>query len=289
MGRPSERLGEASTVASLDRFFTPRTLVACHDAGAAQMILDNTSEVLLRDCRLALRGPATKIFSGYDSVDVDGPLLDPSIDNVITGTGWQDTLEFNALHEASLSSTPSVAVVDRATNFELRFSRGGDTVEPTIILIPEYELSKLPSNVNRANLVGFIDDSRRRQLNQIMRQTTDLETLDSLFIGQPLVDTEGVPDFEIQYRFLRHWLDGQGAQGSIGFRPHPSDQSTLPPDIRDRVTLSDLNVDAAEDISRAREVVGIESFLLELSAQAGKTTFRCLERDGRVAIEELWP
>ena len=276
-------------MASLDRFFTPRTLVACHDAGAAQMILDNTSEGLLRDCVLALRGPATRIFSDYDSIDVDGPLLDPGIDNVVTGTGWQDTLEFNALHEASLSSTPSVALVDRATNFDLRFSRGGDTVEPTIILIPEYELPKLPSDVSKANVVGFIDDSRRRQLNQIKRKTTALEALDSLFIGQPLVDTDGRPDFEIQYRFLRHWLARQDTQSSTGFRPHPSDQSTLPPDLRDRVTLTDPNVDATEDISRAREVIGIDSFLLELSAQAGKTTFCCLEKDGRVSVEELRP
>ena len=86
-------------MASLDQFFTPRTLVACHDAGAAQMILDNTSESLLRDCAFALKGPATNIFSGYNSVDVDGPLFHPGIDNVITGTGWQDTLEFNALRK----------------------------------------------------------------------------------------------------------------------------------------------------------------------------------------------
>jgi hypothetical protein len=63
----SEMHGEVSTVASLDRFFTQRTLIACHDAGAAQMILDNTSEDLLRACTLALRGPATRIFSDYES------------------------------------------------------------------------------------------------------------------------------------------------------------------------------------------------------------------------------
>lgn len=276
-------------MASLDKFFTPRTLVACHDAGAAQMILDNTSESLLRDCAFALKGPATTIFSGYNSVDVDGPLFHPGIDNVITGTGWQDTLEFNTLHKASASSIPSIAVVDRATNFKLRFSRGGDTVEPTIILIPEYELPKLPSSAGKPNVMSFVDDSRCRQLNRIKRGTTALETLDSLFIGQPLVDTNGRPDFEIQYRFLRHWLAKQGAQSSTGFRPHPSDQSTLPPDLADKVILSDLNVDATEDISRAVEVIGIESFLLELSAQAGKTVFRYIEKDGRITIEELRP
>lgn len=253
------------------------------------MILDNTSESLLRDCKLALKGPAAKIFSDYNSVDVDGPLLQPGVDNVVTGTGWQNTLEFNALCEASLSSKPSIAVVDRATNFELRFMRGGVTVEPTIILIPENELHKLPSGIEKTNLMGFVDNSRRRQLNQIMCGTERLQRLDSLFIGQPLVDTNGRPDFEIQYRFLRHWLAGQRPQNSTGFRPHPSDQSTLPSDLIDSVILSDLNVDATEDISRAEEVVGIDSFLLELSAEAGKKAFRCLERDGRVAIEELRP
>ena len=251
------------------------------------MILDNTSESLLRDCTLALRGPAEKIFSHYDSVDIDGPLLHPGVDKVVTGTGWQNMLEFNALHEASLSSKPSIAVVDRATNFELRFSRGGDTVEPTIILIPEYELRKLPSGIDKANVMGFVDNSRQRHLDQIMCGTERLQTLDSLFIGQPLVDTSGRPDFEIQYRFLRHWLAGKGAWSSTGFRPHPSDQSALPADLIDRVILSDLNVDAIEDISRAGEVVGIDSFLLELSAEAGKRAFRYLERDGQVAIEEI--
>lgn len=276
-------------MASLDQFFTPRTLVACHDAGAAQMILDNTSEGLLRDCAFALKGPATTIFSGYNSVDIDGPLFHSGIDNVITGTGWQDTLEFNALHEASASSLPSIAVVDRATNFKLRFSRGGNTVEPTIILVPEYELPKLPSSAGKPNVMSFVDDSRRRQLNQIMCGTERLQRLDSLFIGQPLVDTDGRSDFEIQYRFLRHWLAKQGAQSSNGFRPHPSDQSILPPDLAERVILSDLNIDATDDISRATEVVGIDSFLLELSAQAGKTVSRYIEKDGRITIEELRP
>ena len=69
----------------------------------------------------------------------------------------------------------------------------------------------------------------------------------------------------------------------------PVDQSTLPPDLADKVILSDLNVDATEDISRAVEVIGIESFLLELSAQAGKTVFRYIEKDGRITIEELRP
>ena len=273
-------------MASLDRFFTQQTLIACHDAGAAQMILDNTSEDLLRACTLALRGPAIKVFSRYDSIDANGQPSLNDVDNVITGTGWQHTHEFEVLAEADRNGIRNIAVVDRATNLELRFTRGGRTVSPWIILIPEYEMSKLPNGWNNKNIKGFIDNSWRRQIEAIQRKTTQGYALDSLFIGQPLVDREGTPDFEIQYRFLRQWLDSQ-ASGSInGFRPHPSDTTILPPDLGDRVVLSEPATTACEDISRADAVVGIDSFLLDLSIEAGKKTFRCVESKNQLRIKE---
>ena len=273
-------------MASLDRFFTQQTLIACHDAGAAQMILDNTSKNLLQSSTLALRGPAIKIFSGYESIVVDDQPSLADIDNVVTGTGWQHTHEFQVLAEADRNRIRNIAIVDRATNFELRFTRGGHTVAPSIILIPEYELSKLPKGSDKTNIEGFVDDSWRQQIELIQRKAGQGCVLDSLFIGQPLVDSEGKADFEIQYRFLRQWLDLQ-ASGSInGFRPHPSDKTILPPDLGDRVVLSEPAATACEDISRANAVVGIDSFLLDLSIEAGKKTFRCLESKNQLRIEE---
>ena len=273
-------------MANLDHFFTCHTLVACHDAGAAQMIFDNTSENVRHRCTFMLKGPATTIFSGYASVDPEGPLLPPEVDNVVTGTGWQDKLEFRILSEAGRMGVPNIAVVDRATNFELRFSREGETVEPSTILVPEYELSKLPADSNKKNIRGFVDDSWQRQIETIRRETAKNRPLDSLFIGQPLVNDHGRPDFEIQYRFLRRWLASQASDSLTGFRPHPSDRSKLPADLCHKVALSDPNMTASEDISRASTVIGIDSFLLELSAQAGKQTFRCIEYDHQLTIEE---
>ena len=273
-------------MASLDRFFTQQTLIACHDAGAAQMILDNTSENLLQSSTLALRGPATKIFSGYESIDANGQPSLTDVDNVITGTGWQHTHEFEVLAEADRNRIRNIAVVDRATNFELRFTRGGRTVSPSIILIPEYEMSKLPNGWNNKNIEGFIDNSWQQQIEAIQRKATRGCALDSLFIGQPLVDSKGKPDFEIQYRFLRQWLDSQGSCSINGFRPHPSDRSILPPDLGARVVLSESTATACEDISRANAVIGIDSFLLDLSIEAGKKTFRCFESNNQLRIEE---
>jgi len=278
--------GEVSTVASLDRFFTQRTLIACHDAGAAQMILDNTSKDLLRACTLALRGPATRIFSDYESVDADDPSFLTDVDNVVTGTGWQTTHELQVLAEANRNGIRNVAVVDRATNYELRFSRDGFVVSPSVILLPEYEISKLPQNSDKTNIEGFVDDSWRRQIETIQREPKQDCSLDSLFIGQPLVDSEGKPDFEIQYRFLRQWLDSQACGSINGFRSHPSDGLVLPADLRDRVVLSDSASTVCEDISRSLAVVGIDSFLLDLSIEAGKKTFRCFKSKDQLKIEE---
>lgn len=273
-------------MASLDHFFTGHTLVACHDAGAAQMIFDNTSEDVRDRCLFMLKGPATTIFSGHTSVNPEDPMLPPEVDNVVAGTGWQDKLEFRILSEAARKRVPNIAVVDRATNFELRFLRDGEKVEPSIILVPDYELPKLSARLNKKNVKGFVDDSWQQQIETIRRTTAKNRPLDSLFIGQPLVDKNGRPDFEIQYRFLRRWLASQTSHSLIGFRPHPSDRSKLPADLSDKVTLSDPKITASEDISRASKVIGIDSFLLELSAQAGKQTFRCFESDDQLTIEE---
>ncbi|MDG1164174.1 MAG: hypothetical protein P8N61_02255, partial [Porticoccaceae bacterium] len=158
-------------MASLDHFFTCHTLIACHDAGAAQMIFDNTSEDVRDRCMFMLKGPATTIFSGHTSIDPEGPMLPPEVDNVVAGTGWQDKLEFRILNEAARKGVPNIAVVDRATNFELRFLREEETVEPSTILIPEYELSKLPAGLNKRNVRGFVDDSWQQQIETIRRTT----------------------------------------------------------------------------------------------------------------------
>jgi len=276
-------------MASLDQFFSPNTLVACHDAGAAQMILDNTTDAVLKLCTFRLRGPAKNIFSGYDTDAISAPLLPSKTTKVICGTGWQDSLEFEIMKEASRRNIPSLAVVDRATNFYFRFSRDGETVKPTAVVIPQYEIPKLPADFDTRNVLSFFDDGWQRQIDTIKQNNSKQMELDSLFIGQPLVDEEGHADFNIQYQFLRDWLASRTDVSAHGFRPHPSDKTELPGDLRNKVKISDRNLSASEDIARAREIIGIDSFLLEISALAGKKTFRCCRVDEQLVIEKQEP
>lgn len=260
---------------SLDRYFTRDTLIACHDAGAAQMILDNTSEPILRKCRFKLKGPAKQIFSVYAGNLIDTVSLPPSVRQVICGTGWQDRLEFETLREAALRGIPNIALVDRATNFNLRFSRDGEIVEPSMTLIPQNEISKLQNCIHIGNLNSFIDHSWERQIDTIRKNNSKLSNLDSLFIGQPIVHKNGCVDTNLQYDFLRSWLASQPANTIHGFRPHPSDKTEVPSDLSSKISISDNEYNACEDISRARKIVGIDSYLLEIAATAGKQTFQC--------------
>lgn len=262
-------------MASLDRYFTHDTLIACHDAGAAQMILDNTSEAILKKCRFKLKGPATQIFSVYAGNLIDTASLPPSVKQVICGTGWQDCLEFETLREATSSNIPSIALVDRATNFNLRFSRNGEIVEPSLTLIPQNEISKLPNHIHIGNLSSFVDHSWKRQINTVLKNNSKPSSLDSLFIGQPIVHTNGSVDTYTQYDFLRSWLASQPLNTNHGFRPHPSDKTVIPSDLSGKVSISDNEYNACEDIARARKIIGIDSYLLEIAATAGKQTFKC--------------
>ena len=129
----------------------------------------------------------------------------------------------------------------------------------------------------------------KRQIDTIKQNNSKQMELDSLFIGQPLVDEGGHADFNIQYQFLRDWLASRTDVSAHGFRPHPSDKTKLPGDLINKVKISDRNLSASEDIARAREIIGIDSFLLEISALAGKRTFRCFRVDEQLFIEKQEP
>ena len=273
-------------MASLDLYFTHDTLIACHDAGAAQMILDNTSPTILRECTFKLKGPAKQIFSAYEGNLIDSASIPSSVKQVICCTGWQDCLEFGTLREAISGNIPSIALVDRATNFYLRFSRNGETVEPSMTLIPQNEISRLPNHIHIGNLISFVDHSWERQIDTILKNNSKLSNLDSLFIGQPIVHKNGSVDTNLQYDFLRSWLAAQPANTNHGFRPHPSDKTVVPSDLIGKISISDNKYAACEDISRARKIIGIDSYLLEIAATAGKQTFRCSMVDQKVDIKE---
>lgn len=107
----------------------PLALVA-HDAGGAEILSSLLRRGVLGpqpDLRLVLDGPARAIFEGKlgpcqvmslaQALDGAGTLL--------SGSGWQSTLECDALHGARAAGVPSIVFLDHWVNYRERFERDG--------------------------------------------------------------------------------------------------------------------------------------------------------------------
>lgn len=110
-----------------------RTAVVAHDAGGAEIL----SSWVRRQGRadqhsFVLAGPALKVFQrkfgGVECLPLDQALA--QAERVLTGTGWQATLERDALALATKRGLPSAAFIDHWVNYRERFVRDSGFVWP---------------------------------------------------------------------------------------------------------------------------------------------------------------
>jgi hypothetical protein len=99
--------------------------VACHDAGAANIVLAWLAAYDL-PCRAWMQGPAAKLWNDrFPGVPLVAS-LDEALDGAATllsGTGWASTLEHDARRQARERGVHSVAVIDHWVNYTQRFER----------------------------------------------------------------------------------------------------------------------------------------------------------------------
>jgi hypothetical protein len=104
--------------------------VVAHDAGGAELLsslLLRWPQALREQALLVLEGPARAVFARkLDSVQAVS--LQAALGracSVLTGTGWQSTLEWDALGRAHAQGLRCVAFVDHWVHYRERFERGG--------------------------------------------------------------------------------------------------------------------------------------------------------------------
>ena len=112
--------------------------IVCHDAGAANMLLSYISEQENIELCGYFEGPAKRIQNEYlphiRCMDNLNEVIQTS-EVIITGTGWQSNLEFEARQLAASLKKYSIAVVDHWTNYQQRFCRDGKTILPNEIWV----------------------------------------------------------------------------------------------------------------------------------------------------------
>ena len=259
----------------------PPLAIACHDAGAANIVFEWLRANAPVDARLLVDGPAAALWIQAPvpvryCASIGELLQDAS--TLLSGTGWGGDLEHNARRAAQRRGLRSIAVIDHWTNYRERFSRRGETVLPDEFWVTDDDAHALASECfpgypirKQPNL--YVEEQLRKIAATRLEEPADL-----LYVLEPVRDEWGraVPgEFQALDYFMKHAaLIALPRTARIRLRSHPSD----PPGKYDawlakqsgRTVMLDDSPDLAVAIGRATWVAGCESFALVIALLAGR-------------------
>jgi hypothetical protein len=265
------------TPIDLNRIITPDTLIVSHDAGAANLIVQNIKADLYPNLRVIAEGPAGNIFSRYCRV-LNRSELKRSItqsQKVVTGTSWQSELEIEAIRMSKSQSRHVVSIVDRNINLELRFKRSLIQAIPDLIAVPHSEDFNFPELLTHTPKQIFLNEHFNRAVNIISHLRKNRRPkFDILFIGQPIVSANGEADYDKQFAYLEKFQKFNGQKNSILFRAHPSEINDLNVRVPRSVDIADLDQSIESQIASADLVVGFNSVVLDTAEAANVQVLR---------------
>ncbi len=272
---------------------SPPLAVACHDAGAANLIA-----AWLRgwrsEIRLCMAGPAAALWR---RLYPDAALLplDHALDGAATllsGTGWASEHEHEARKLAQSLGVRSIAAVDHWVNYRARFIRRGELILPNELWVadayakaeaqrcfPGMPVRELP-NLYLQSLVDEVAACDPAAPTEMPASV--LYVLEPIRRDWDAAKRHDARSGELQaFEYFLAYLDRVGAADAhIVLRPHPSDPAGKYDDWLARFTGRDLEIDAgtplARQIARADWVVGCESFALVAALESGRIVFSSL-------------
>jgi hypothetical protein len=259
------------------------TVVVCHDAGAANLILEEMRATPAEHAwRAVFEGPSVRLWAAAGSPGSRLWDLEEAIESgatVLSGTGWASNLEHEARKRAREARLPSIAVVDHWVNYTSRFEREGQVILPDEIWVVDEYASRLaweafPSVTVRVRANLYL----HRQVAAV-RSMGPSRTGRVLFLSEPVrYAWPGLaqPGELEALDYLVSHLDLLGLQGppQLRLRPHPSD----PPGKYDEWIARNPNLDLELDcsgslsqaIAEAEWVAGCETAALAVALAADR-------------------
>jgi len=268
-------------------------LVACHDAGAANLVFAwlrhwiKAGLLNYGDLLLALKGPALDIAERSGLAALATPVslekLPAQLGCVLSGTGWQSDWEHRARQLAHMRNIHSIAVIDHWVNYPARFIRDDVTCLPDALWVSD----KYAERLARA---AFPALAVKRLPNLYLAHETaripplDLGSGDTIYLLEPTRTTWGRQsegEFQaLDYFIQQRHLIPPAARARIRLRLHPSE-----PDDKYDAWLTnhqeygvcrDDSGDLAESIGRASVVVGIQTAAMVVALAAGRRVYSSL-------------
>ncbi|TYQ28937.1 hypothetical protein PseudUWO311_02000 [Pseudanabaena sp. UWO311] len=262
--------------------------IAAHDAGAANHIiawLKNLPNDQVEQIHACVAGPARSLWLKAFPDSKPSPNLDSLSDAklLISGTGWQSSLEFDARKLAQNSGIKSVAVIDHWTNYRDRFIRNNEEILPDEIWVTDEYAKKLAENyfpnIQVRQLPNLYLDSIVAEVRLQEISVTKSETTRLLYVLEPIRHSWGNSGQLGEFQALDFFIQNMDflqleSHLSIKLRPHPSDpigKYNQWIDLQKNLDISlDTSLTLAESIAWSDIVVGCQTYAMVVSLAAGK-------------------
>lgn len=260
--------------------FPSHTVIVCHDAGAANIIIASLLNADRRVWRAYMHGPAEKLWkAAFPENKLYQSLVDAldEAELVVTGTGWGSDVEHDARRLARSMGVKSIAVIDHWVNYAERFVRRGEVVWPDEFWVTDDYAMNIAKNVFPnlpvLQVPNYYVEMQLREIKHIQKPCVP----ELLYVLEPARNTWGRAvqgEFQALDYFAGalHGLE-LPSETIIRIRPHPSDPGgkyddwiALHPELNIQI---DKSLSITESIGRASWVVGCESFALVLAMLAG--------------------
>jgi len=280
-----------------------RVLIACHDAGGAEVVSSWVRHNSDSDYWFVLDGPAKKIFERKLNVsphwckveEIDSQTWQ-SLDMTLTGTGWASSLERDAITVSKKHNVHTVAFLDHWVNYRERFGYPlSDWFQnlPDEIWVGDNQALKLATSCFPKT------PTKQKPNNYFIDLEKEYQTLgnppvefDVLYVAEPIgdhrnreYDTSRFTPYD-EFDALSYALSNLSQDTRFLLRPHPSEPVDKYHDLllaQQAVQKWDISRGKTllEDLARAGAVVGCESFAMAIASHFGKPVYTSIVPGGR--------
>ncbi len=273
------------------RLNTNSIVIVAHDAGAANHIFAwlKTNYIDVENVLFCVEGPAATIlakqFPELESIDINDAMDRASM--LISGTGWQSNLEYNARRIARDRSIKSIAVIDHWVNYRARFLRCNNEILPDEIwVVDDYALNIAKQMFPGVSVTQHRNDFLNLQLCEVEKYTFKKPGGSRiLFVMEPIRQEWGQKDVPGEIQALRYFIDNMSvlqfnANPEIIIKPHPSDVSgkyqSWITDYNDLNIVVDEKSSLSHLLAGADIVVGCQTYAMVIALAADKRVISSL-------------
>jgi len=243
-------------------------LIVSHDAGGANLLAHWCKNWQSRiNFIYKVAGPALKIFQSLNLgqaciVQYPAPA---SVDAVVTSTGWQSNMEYEAIQWAKQHNIQTASYLDHWVNYQERFMRGDISLYPDEIWAGDRDALNLAEKVFVSKNIK-LRFMRNQYFCTLKRQVaTHVSKADCILIClEPI--RNGISYTEVYARLAKYLSNSNSRTNKVVIRDHPSGTDTGLEILMDlltpkfKVTISQQEL--WQDLACSCVVVGYQSAVL---------------------------